>query len=51
MGFGSVKKAPELILFSEFDLFSMVGDTKEGTTNDGASQSRGCWNLAQKQED
>jgi hypothetical protein len=25
MGFGNVKKAPELILFSEFDLFSMVG--------------------------
>jgi hypothetical protein len=51
MGFGYVKKAPELILFSEFHLFSMVGDTKEGTTNDGAIQSRGCWNLARKQED
>lgn len=25
MGFGNVKKAPELILFSEFDLFSVVG--------------------------
>ncbi|KAF9678226.1 hypothetical protein SADUNF_Sadunf07G0012900 [Salix dunnii] len=36
IGFGNVKNAPELVLFSEFDLFSMVGYARD----DGASQSR-----------